>query len=83
MLNITDRAISKWENGICLPDASTMPLLCEILGITINDMWFDIEQVHTDNADGILCCSFDLEIIEEIETSQTEEYMEELKTKLY
>ena len=52
-------------------------------GITINDMWFDIEQVHTDNADGILCCSFDLEIIEEIETSQTEEYMEELKTKLY
>ena len=39
MLNITDRAISKWENGICLPDASTMPLLCEILGITINDLF--------------------------------------------
>lgn len=52
-------------------------------GITINDMWFDIEQVHTDNADGILCCSFDLEIIEEIETNQIDEYMQELKTKLY
>ncbi len=39
MLNITDRAISKWENGACLPDASTMPLLCEILGITINDLF--------------------------------------------
>lgn len=38
-LNITDRAISKWENGVCLPDASTMPHLCEILDITINDLF--------------------------------------------
>ena len=38
-LGITDRAISKWENGICLPDAGTMPLLCDILGITINDLF--------------------------------------------
>lgn len=38
-LYITDRAISKWENGVCLPDAGTMPLLCEILGITINDLF--------------------------------------------
>ena len=36
-LYISDRAISKWENGICLPDAGNMPLLCEILDITIND----------------------------------------------
>ncbi len=38
-LGITDRAISKWENGICLPDAGTMPELCEILDITINDLF--------------------------------------------
>lgn len=38
-LNITDRSISKWENGICLPDASNMPDLCEILNITINDLF--------------------------------------------
>ena len=38
-LNISDRAISKWENGICLPDAGNMPILCEILGITINDLF--------------------------------------------
>ena len=37
-LYITDRAISKWENGICLPDAGTMPELCKILDITINDL---------------------------------------------
>lgn len=38
-LGITDRAISKWENGICLPDAGTMPELCKILDITINDLF--------------------------------------------
>ncbi len=38
-LNITDRAISKWENGVCLPDAGNMPDLCKILNITINDLF--------------------------------------------
>ncbi len=39
ILNITDRSISKWENGISLPDASIMPELCKILNITINDLF--------------------------------------------
>lgn len=39
MLGITDRAVSKWENGICLPDSGTMPELCKILDITINDLF--------------------------------------------
>ena len=39
MLYISDRAISKWENGVCLPDAGNMPKLCEILNITINDLF--------------------------------------------
>ena len=38
-LNITDRAISKWENGICLPDAGNMPELCKMLNISINDLF--------------------------------------------
>ena len=38
-LNITDRAISKWENGICMPDVGTIPELCKILNITINDLF--------------------------------------------
>ena len=38
-LNITDRSISKWENGNCLPDAGTMPELCKILNISINDLF--------------------------------------------
>ena len=37
-LNITDRAVSKWENGKALPDSSLMLDLCGILGITVNDL---------------------------------------------
>lgn len=38
-LYVTDRAISKWENGICLPDAGNITELCKILNITINDLF--------------------------------------------
>ena len=37
-LGITDRAVSKWERGKGLPDASLMLDLCEILGITVNEL---------------------------------------------
>jgi len=37
-LDITDRAVSKWETGKSLPDASSMLALCEILKITVNDL---------------------------------------------
>ena len=37
-LNITDRAVSKWDNGRSLPDSAIMLELCEILEITVNDL---------------------------------------------
>ena len=37
-LNITDRAISKWETGKSLPDSSIMLELCDVLGISVNDL---------------------------------------------
>lgn len=37
-LGITDRAVSKWENGKSLPDSSIMLDLCELLDITVNDL---------------------------------------------
>jgi transcriptional regulator with XRE-family HTH domain len=37
-LYITNRAVSKWETGKSLPDASVMLELCEILEITVNDL---------------------------------------------
>ena len=37
-LGITDRAVSKWETGKSLPDASIMLELCGLLNITVNDL---------------------------------------------
>lgn len=37
-LNITDRAISKWETGKGMPDSSIMLDLCKELGITVNEL---------------------------------------------
>ncbi len=38
MLGITDRAVSKWENGKAMPDTSIMLGLCDALKITVNDL---------------------------------------------
>lgn len=37
-LNITDRAVSKWETGKSMPDSSIMLELSKILGITVNEL---------------------------------------------
>lgn len=37
-LGISDRAVSKWEKGLNLPDTSIMIELCDILGITVNEL---------------------------------------------
>ena len=38
MLYISDRAVSKWERGLNLPDASLMMELCKILGISVSEL---------------------------------------------
>ena len=37
-LGITDKAVSKWERGIAMPDTSIMLDLCDILGISVNEL---------------------------------------------
>ena len=37
-LGITDRAVSKWERGLSMPDSSIMIELCKILEISVNDL---------------------------------------------
>jgi len=37
-LNITDRAVSKWETGKAMPDSSMMLDLCALLEISVNDL---------------------------------------------
>lgn len=47
-LNISKNAVSKWERGLNLPDTSIMPELCEIIGITLNEL-FAGEYITNEN----------------------------------
>ena len=38
-LDISNRSVSKWERGICLPETTKMPELCRLFNITINDLF--------------------------------------------
>ena len=48
-LGITDKAISKWERGITMPDTSIMLELCDILGISVNEL-LSGEKINMENS---------------------------------
>lgn len=57
-LNMSDKSVSKWERGVCLPDVSVYMELCEILGISINEFLagedIDAENVEKKSEDNII-----------------------------
>ena len=38
-LGVSNKSVSRWENGKCLPDVSLYKDLCHILGITLNELF--------------------------------------------
>ena len=47
-LGITDKAVSKWERGVAMPDSSIMLELCDILRISVNEL-LSGEKINMDN----------------------------------
>lgn len=47
-LHISDKTVSKWENGRGMPDLSLIKPLCDILGITVNDL-LSGEKIDNEN----------------------------------
>ena len=37
-LNVTDKAVSKWERGLSCPDIALLPNLSDILGVTVSEL---------------------------------------------
>lgn len=48
-LNITDKAVSKWERGISMPDPAIMIELCSILKINVNEL-LNGEKISMENS---------------------------------
>ena len=64
-LGITDKAISKWERGMAMPDTSIMLELCDILGISVNELLsgekIDMENKNHQNEQMLLDMAKELE----------------------
>ena len=37
-MNVTDKAVSKWERDICFPDVALLPEIAEILDLNLEDL---------------------------------------------
>ena len=37
-MNVTDKAVSKWERNLSCPDVNSIPTLAEVLGITVEEL---------------------------------------------
>lgn len=64
-LGITDKAISKWERGVSMPDTSLMLDLCEILCVSVNELLsgekIDMEKNNQKNEQLLLEMAQELE----------------------
>ena len=64
-LGITDKAISKWERGVAMPDTSIMLALCDILRISVNELLsgekIDMENNNQKNEQLLLDMAKELE----------------------
>ena len=64
-LGITDKAISKWERGVAMPDTSIMLELCDILSISVNELLsgekIDMENNNQKNEQLLLDMAKELE----------------------
>ena len=47
-LGVTDKAVSRWENGKTLPDYTVLDSLCKALGISVNEFYYGEKQTNMD-----------------------------------
>ena len=75
-LGIGAQSVSKWENAVAMPDITTLPLLAEIFGISIDDL-FDLTSEQRLNR-----IENSLDITEELPQDLFREYEDFLKVQL-
>lgn len=70
-LDVSDRSISKWERGICLPDADNMAKLCKLFKISYNEL---LSGEDLQKADYEKKAEDNLEEFAKIETAQNKKF---------
>ena len=52
MMNVTDKAVSKWERDISCPDISSIPRLAQILGVSVDEL-MQSKSLQNEQKEGI------------------------------
>lgn len=67
-LNISDKAVSKWESGNGLPDITILPELARVLGVTVDELLKgECKKASANESVYAKIAAGDLELTEEIE----------------
>jgi len=53
-MNVTDKAVSKWERNLSCPDVNSIPKLAEILGISVEELLNAQTKQENSKADDII-----------------------------
>lgn len=75
-LGIAPQSVSKWENAASMPDITTLPLLAEVFGVTIDEL-FDLTSEQR-----LSRIENSLDITEELSPELFREYEDFLKAQL-
>ena len=54
-LGVTFQAVSKWENGVTMPDVMMMPQIAQVFGITIDELYKPAVEVYKNEAEQVHC----------------------------
>ena len=48
-MNVTDKAVSKWERNLSIPDVASIPTLAEILELSVEELMGSCEEKEVSN----------------------------------
>lgn len=68
-MNVTDKAVSKWERGAGYPEITTIPTLADALGVSTSELLLG-ERISTDDKNGDMtgnCANTDIIVSDAIE----------------
>ncbi|MCQ2568760.1 MAG: helix-turn-helix domain-containing protein [Candidatus Saccharibacteria bacterium] len=71
-LGISNRSISKWERGICLPDANNLAKLCKLFNVSYNEL---LSGEDINQKDYKKFAEQKLEEFSELETAQNKKFL--------
>lgn len=53
-MNVTDKAVSKWERDLSCPDVSSFPRLAEVLGVTVDELMHGMKKENEHDKENLV-----------------------------